>query len=183
MGRRTAATHFAVLLTALSVLSHPLPVSARLPDGPQVPCRGQALRVLKGRGDMEVVRLRDFYIQASVKRKSYQVGETIQFPVTVSRPSNTDPLGLGVPTDPGSLGPAEDVYLGVGVMVGDVFLPGFAITDANGQALVKVKVEKYVKPTVVDVAFYAWKIVVDRPCLRVEENGFRAVARMFKIER
>ena len=83
----------------------------------------------------------------------------------------------------GSLGPVEEANIGVGLLVGDVFLPGFAITDANGDAVIKVKIEKYVKPATVDAAFYSWKIAADSPCLRVEENGFRAVPAMFKITR
>ena len=161
-----------------------LPASATPTQGaPLVPCKPQVLKLLSGHRDMEVVSLRDFYIEASVKKKSYKVGDTIQFPVRVSRPSDSDPLGLGVPTDPGSIGPAEEVNIGVGLLVGEVFLPGFAVTDANGEALIKVKVESYVKPATVDAAFYAWKVAVDTPCVRVEENGFRPVSRMFKITR
>ena len=148
---------------------------------PSVPCKAEALEVLSGQRDMEVVRLRDFYIEVSVKKKSYQIGETIHLPVRVSRPADSDPLALGVPTDPGTLGPAEDVYVGVGLLAGDVFLPGFAVTDADGVALAKIKVEPPAKVGSVDAAFYAWKTIVDRPCLRVEENGFKAVSRMFKI--
>ena len=170
-----------VVAVAAVVMACAAPVSAAPIDAPSdMPCKSKALRVL--RGDMEVVSLRDLYVEAKVKEKSYQIGDTIQFPVTVSRPAESDPLGLGVPTDPGSLGPAEEVNIGVGLLIGDVFLPGFAVTDANGEALIKVKVEKYVKPAVVDAAFYAWKIALNTPCVIVQENGFRAVARMFKIE-
>ena len=148
-----------------------------------IPCKRHALKVLSGQRSMETVSLRDFWIEPKVKKKTYKIGETVTFPVHVSRPAEQDPFGLGIPTDPGSIGPVDGANIGVGLLVGDVFLPGFAITDAGGDAVIKVKIESYVKPAVVDAAFYSWKIVQDTPCLRIEENGFRAVASMFKITR
>ena len=158
------------------------PVSAKPIDSTApIPCKRQALNVLSGQRSMETVSLRDFWIEPDIKKKTYKIGETVQFPVNVSRPADQDPFNLGISMDAGSLGPVEEASVGVGVLVGDVFLPGFGITDANGDTLLKVKLENYVKPGIADVAFYSWKIVQDTPCLRVEENGFRAVARMFKV--
>jgi hypothetical protein len=160
------------------------PVSARQMDAAApIPCKRHALKVLSGQRSMETVSLRDFWIEASVKKKTYKIGDTIQFPVNVSRPAEQDPFGGGVPTDAGSLGPVEEASVGAGVLIGDVFLPGFGITDANGDTVLKVKIENYVKPGVADVAFYSWKIVQDTPCLRIEENGFRAFSRMFTVKK
>ena len=156
-----------------------MPLSSAAP----IPCKRHALKVLSGQRSMETVSIRDFYIEPSVKKKTYRIGQTVTFPVHVSRPAEEDPIDLGMEMEPGSLGPVEDANVGVGLLVGDVFLPGFAITDANGDAVIKVKIEKYVKPATVDAAFYSWKIVQDTPCLRIEENGFKPVAAMFKITR
>ncbi|MGH2755906.1 MAG: hypothetical protein ACRDLB_15940 [Actinomycetota bacterium] len=173
-----------VALVAVGMVAAAAPVTAKtVGAAAPIPCKRHAIRVLGQQRNMETVSLRDFYIEASVKKKTYRVGDTIQFPVHVSRPAEEDPFGLGMSMNPGSMGPVEEANIGVGLLIGDVFLPGFAITDANGDALIKVKIENYVKPATVDAAFYSWKIAADSPCLRVEENGFRAVPSMFKITR
>jgi hypothetical protein len=173
-----------VVLLAAALGATAAPATAKpLDAAAPIPCKRHALGVLSGQRSMEVVSIRDFWIEPSVKKKTYRIGETATFPVNVSRPADEDPFGLGMQMDAGSMGPVEEANIGVGLLVGDVFLPGFAITDANGDAVIKVKIEKYVKPSVVDAAFYSWKIVQDTPCLRIEENGFRAVSGMFKITR
>jgi hypothetical protein len=182
MGTKVKRALAAVLAAGLVTVVVPASAAPQNAGAP-IPCKRQALKVLSGQRSMETVSLRDFWIEPKVKKKTYKIGETVTFPVNVSRPAEQDPFGLGVPTDPGSLGAVEEANIGVGLLVGDVFLPGFAITDAGGDAVIKVKIENYVKPAVVDAAFYSWKIVQDTPCLRIEENGFRAVPSMFKITR
>lgn len=126
-----------------------------------------------GCGAMETVSLKTFKIEAKPRKKHYRVGETIIFDAKVVRPNDDDPLGLGVPMDGVEKQPAEEVNIGAGLIIDDVFLSGFAVTDEKGKATIKIKVEKYAKPGTADAAFYAWKVQVDTPCLRVEENGFR----------
>jgi hypothetical protein len=131
---------------------------------------------------METVTLRTFHIDAKVRRTKYRIGETATFDVVVVRPAEEDPFALGVPTEGVEPMPAEDVSVGVGLLIGNVFLPGFAITDAEGKATITVKIQKYVKPGPVDAAFYAWKVQADTPCLRVEENGFRPYPSLFSVK-
>ena len=182
MGTKVKRAFAAVLAAGLVTVVVPASAAPQNAAAP-IPCKRHALKVMSGQRSMETVSLRDFWIEPKVKKKTYKIGETVTFPVHVSRPAEQDPFGLGVPTEPGSLGAVEAANIGVGLLVGDVFLPGFAITDADGNAVIKVKIENYVKPAVVDAAFYSWKIVQDTPCLRIEENGFRAVPAMFKITR
>jgi hypothetical protein len=173
-----------IALVAAGMFAAAAPASAKpLGSAAPIPCKRQALKVLGGQRSMETISLRDFYIEPSVKKKTVRIGETAVFPVHVSRPAEEDPLDLGLEMEPGSIGPVEDANIGVGLLVGDVFLPGFAVTDANGDAVIKVKIENYVKPATVDAAFYSWKVVQDTPCLRIEENGFKAVPALFKITR
>ncbi len=138
-----------------------------------IPCSGTKA--------METLSLRTFKIDAKPQRKTYKVGQTVLIEALVVRPDDTDPFQQGIPTDGVDKRPAEGINIGAGLLIGDVFLPGFAVTDAEGKALLKIKLEKYVKPAVVDVALYAWNVVQDTPCLRVEENGYRAYPEMFAV--
>lgn len=135
---------------------------------------GAAPGALAQRCAMETVTLKNFKIEAKPRKAAYSIGDTIVFDAKVVRPNDTDPFGLGVPMDPVDKMPAEEVNVGAGLIVNDVFLSGFAVTGADGKAVIKIKIEKYARPGIADVAFYAWKTQAETPCLRVEENGFRA---------
>lgn len=170
MGKRklSVALGVALLATLLGPTSA-APASAG-------PCSG-------GTRAMETVSLRMFHIESEATKQVYKIGDTAVFHTTVVRPAEEDPLNMGIPTDGVDPSPAADVNVGVGLLIGDVFLPGFARTDANGHAKIKIKIEKYVKPGAADAAFYAWNVVQDTPCLRIEENGFRAYMEMFEVKK
>lgn len=129
----------------------------------------------------ETVTLRNFKIEAKPRKNAYPIGDTIVFEAKVVRPDDTDPLGMGAPMPIDKMA-AEGVNVGAGLIVNDVFLSGFAVTDAQGKALIKIRIEKYARPGVADAAFYAWKTQVETPCLRVEENGFRAYPEMVTVK-
>lgn len=130
---------------------------------------------------LETVTLRSFKVEAKPRKKAYSVGDTIVFDVKVVRPDDSDPFGMGAPM-PVDKTPAEEVNVGAGLIINDVFLSGFAITDAEGKAVIKIKIEKYARPGVADAAFYAWKTQAETPCLRVEENGFRAYPEIVTVK-
>jgi len=130
---------------------------------------------------MEQVSLRTLHVEAAVSKKTYRKGDTATFPVQVTRPGTEDPFGQGIPMDRPYVMPAEDVNIGVGLLFGDVFLPGFAVTDAEGKAKIKVKIEKYVQPGKVMASFYTWKTQAESPCLTLQENGFRTYPDMFAV--
>lgn len=167
--KRIAAALSAGLIAVLLV-----PSAASADAAAPVPCSNSR--------NMEQVSLRTFNIDAKVVKPAYRIGQTAVFKVTVVRPADGDPMNLGVPMDGVPPQPAPDINVGVGLLVGDVFLPGFAITDENGKATVKVKIESYAQPAVVDAAFYAWKVAADSPCAKVMENGFRAYPEMFTVK-
>ena len=130
---------------------------------------------------METVALKTFHLVLAADKKVYKVGDTATVEVTVTRPAHEDPLGNGIPFDPPQSYPAEDVNVGIGLRVGDVFLFGHSITDAEGKAAVKVKLEPWTPagPAIADG--FAWEVAADTPCLRVEENGYQQRPNIFKV--
>lgn len=125
-------------------------------------------------GAVEVVSLRTFHIDMKFPTR-VAIGETAKIKVNVTSPAKEDPLGQGIPMERPFVEPQPDVIVGVGLMVGRVFLPGAAITDENGDGLVRIRMEKWApKNKPVHVSSYAWRIVQQTPCLTVQEEGYRA---------
>lgn len=166
-----------------AVLAVVLPTGVSAAPAP-VPCSGGVEKMARSQGAMETLALRTLHIEAETAKKSYRIGEVASFPVVVTRPAKEDPLGQGIPMEdrPMTMG-AEDVNIGVGLLFNDVFLPGFATTDEEGNTTIKVMIEKYVKPGPAQASFYTWNTQADTPCLRVEENGFRAYADFFTVKK
>lgn len=129
----------------------------------------------------ETVSLKTFNLIVSASKKVYKVGDTASIKVNVTRPAHEDPLGNGIPIDPPTTQPAANVNVGIGLRVGDVFLFGHSITDANGDAAVKVKLEPWTPTGSAIADAFAWNIVQDTPCLRIEENGYQQSPNIFKV--
>ncbi|MEA2447600.1 MAG: hypothetical protein QOK47_1237 [Actinomycetota bacterium] len=130
---------------------------------------------------METVSLKTFYLVVKSDKKVYKIGDTAVIKVNVSRPADQDPLGNGIPIDRPTSQPAENVNVGIGLRVGDVFLFGHSMTDANGDASVKVKLEPWTPPGNAIADAFAWNIVQDTPCLRIEENGYQQAPNIFRV--
>ncbi|MEA2497694.1 MAG: hypothetical protein QOH26_99 [Actinomycetota bacterium] len=181
IGRRRSRSVFGAV--ALCLFAALVPTSAL--SAPTVPCKDAALAFLSGKQDkqMETVQLRTFHIEAKPLAKGYKIGRAAKVSVQITRPADEDPTGSGIPLPAGPLSsPAPDVFVGVGVNVGDVFLPGFAVTDEQGKAVVKVELKSYTVPGSADVSVYAYQTTANTTCLRVEENGFRQYPKMFSIK-
>jgi hypothetical protein len=172
-------------MLAVSMVAGALVAAA--PSSPAGACSSSNVQILKQgirsarSGSNETVALRTLHIEAKVPKKVYKVGEIIKMPVEVTRPAKEDPLGQGIPMDRPYVMPAEGVNLGVGLVIGDVFLPGFGVTDEEGKVTVQIRVEKWVKPAVANASFYSWKTQVESVCARVEEFGFRPYPSFFKV--
>lgn len=132
---------------------------------------------------METLGLRTYNLEVKATKRSYKVGDTAKVRVTVTRPAQEDPLGQGIPLSSPESFPAEDVNVGIGLRVGDVFLFGHSVTDADGLAIVKVKIASYAPAGKASADAYAWKTAIDTPCMRVEENGYKPVPNIFTIVR
>ena len=129
------------------------------------------------RGAMETATLRTFHLEVEQPKKTWKIGETAVINVTVTRPANEDPLGEGEPmpwTERPYIEPAPGAIVGVGLHIGRVFLPGAAITDENGLAKVRIKIENYAPAgKVVDASVYAWRVLQETQCLTVQEDGYK----------
>ena len=174
MKRRLGGAAIAIAIAAV------LPVS---PAGAApVPCRDGALRMLRGDA-RETIRVRTFYIDAKTQAESYRIGSRAKIDVLVTRPAHEDPLDLDVEYEPPASLPAENVIVGLGVHVGDVFIPGFSRTNAEGKATISMKLPRYVKPGTASITVYAWNILHESPCLRIEEDGYMTYPEAFEVTR
>ena len=169
------------VIAAFALLASLLPGSAGAsPAASPLPCSGRALDVM--RYGMEQVQLKTLDLEATAAKKSYRIGEVAKFKALVTRPAKEDPLGQGVPMDRPYVTPAEDISVGVGLLFnGNVFLPGFGVTDEEGQVTLKVKIQNYVKPGTVHASFFAWKTVADLPCARIDETGHKPIPDIFRV--
>jgi hypothetical protein len=149
---------------------------------PAIPCRGVVARQLRSSA-MDIVQLRTFTVEVKPLAKTYKIGGPAKVAVTVTRPAHGDPLQLGPELDPPATAPAANVSVGVGVHLGDVFVPGFGITDEAGETTIAVKLPSYMKPGVADLDGYAWKNQVDSPCMTIEEDGYTHLVKGFSVTR
>ena len=132
-------------------------------------------------GGVETLSLKTFHLEVQANKKVYKIGETANIKVTVTRPAEEDPLGNGIPMERPYVEPAPDVNIGVGLAIGRVFLPGAGITDENGVAIVRIKIERYApRNQWADASAYAWKVLHEMPCATVQEDGFRMTPQMFR---
>ena len=176
MRRRASVTGLACVLIAACFAAAPATASP-------VPCRGRAIARLRGNDLRETVRVRTFYIEAEPQSDGYKVGTTAKIDITVTRPAHEDPANQEVEFEPPTSVPAENVIVGIGVTVDQVFVPGFSRTDADGKATVSLKLPRYMKPGTAALTVYAWNVVHESPCLRVEEDGYRQYPEAFEVTR
>jgi hypothetical protein len=166
------------VVVAVSLSAAPPPVAA----APSVPCRGRVSRHLRNNA-MDIVQLRTFTVEIKPLAKTYKIGKPAQVAVVVTRPAHRDPLQLGPEFEPPTSAPAADVSVGVGIHVGEAFVPGFGVTDENGKTTVTIKLPSYMKPGFADLDGYAWKIQFDSPCMTIEEDGYTHMDKAFAVER
>lgn len=133
MGKRRRAAALTTAILALSVL----------PGARAVPAPGNRCADVN-------VPIRNFKIEAKWAESTVSIGDTAVIEVFVTRTSEEDPLtdeGQPYPTGRPMDEPAEDVVVGISMVVGNVFLNGSnAVTDAEGRADVKVKIKSYTRP-------------------------------------
>jgi len=175
MRRRTSLLAVTAILAGTLSFASAAPAQACSARGVRSGLRSGAL--------LETVGLRTYHLDVKPDKKSYRVGDVAKVHVTVTRPGEEDPLGQGIPIGSPENFPAEGVNVGIGLRVGDVFLFGHNVTDAEGRATVKVKIASYAPPGKASADAYAWKTAVDTPCARVEENGYTSIRNIFTVLR
>jgi hypothetical protein len=133
------------------------------------------------------IPVRSFHIDWKWDKKSYKIGQTAKLSLTVTRPSDKDPVsddGQPLPVDRPTSAPAEGVTVGVGIYVGDVFLSGGGITDAEGKLVAPVRIQSYTKPGMADQTIYAFKrYLTETRCVYVQEFEFVHTEGVFKVTR
>ena len=108
------------------------------------------------------VPLRMFKVEAKWQDPSVSVGDVAELDIVVTRTAEEDPVteeGTPYPTGRPMDEPAEDVELGIRLLVGDYFLSTGAMTDAEGKATAKVKIPSYVEPGSGKPGVYAEKLL------------------------
>lgn len=95
------------------------------------------------------VPLRNFKLEAKWADKTVRVGETALLKVRVTRTADEDPVtddGIPYPTGRPMNEPAEDVELGLALFVGNVYLNGAGLTDADGEAEIPIQIRGFTRP-------------------------------------
>jgi hypothetical protein len=165
LGRLTRAVlGSAIVLGALPVAVSPAAAA---------PCAPQA---------MEYITLNTLHVDVGRLKRAYSKGDVVKVKVAVSRPSENDPVGLGVSMDRPVSEPAEDVNVGIGISIGRVFLPGYSLTDEDGKATVKIRIASYAPAgKMAQLQAFAYQERLNTPCLIVEEQGYEAKPNAFKV--
>jgi hypothetical protein len=148
-----------------------------------LPVMGSAAAADSCAARMEYVTLNTLHVDVAPLKKSYRKGDVVKLKVRVSRPSENDPVGLGISMDRPFSEPAADVNVGVGLSIGRVFLPGYSLTDESGRATVRIKIERYAPSgKVAHVQVFAYMERANTPCLVVEEQGYEAMPNAFRVK-
>lgn len=145
-----------------------------------IPCRGWVARQLQA-DNFDIYQVWTFSVHPKPLAKAYKVGQVAKVHVLVERPGPADPAGQGVPMPSPTYAPAEGVNVGVGVKVGPVFLPGYGVTDANGEVDVPVKLQSYTPAGIADIEVFAYKNDAESPCVTIQEDGYTSLPRAFKV--
>jgi hypothetical protein len=151
------------------------------PSRPSTRAMTLAIATQEGRNHLETVTLRSLHVVLKADRKAYRIGQTAKLTATVTRPAHEDPFGQGVEFTPPTSFPAEDIVVGVGLSVGNVYLYGHGKTNARGKALVKVKITPYTPPGSADADAFARKTQVRTICASVEEVGYTHKPKLFNV--
>jgi hypothetical protein len=141
----------------------------------------RAVATQEGRSGLETITLRTYNVVVKASRKAYRIGQTAKMTATVTRPAHEDPFGEGIQFDPPASFPAEDVVVGVGLSVGDVYLYGHGTTNARGKALIKIKIAPYTSPGTASADVFARKTQVRTICASLEEVGYKRVPKLFNV--
>lgn len=167
-------------LTAASLIAAVLVAAAPSPAQACMPFTRQMVFDNMRNGSMETITLRTFNLDVT-HPKVAEIGTTITIKVLVTRPAKEDPLGNGIPMDRPFVEPASDVIVGVGLSVGNVFLPGAALSNEDGVAKVRIVMQDYAPADkTVNMSVYAWKIAQQTPCLTVQEDGYKTIPGAFR---
>lgn len=139
---------FRPLLATLALLAALVPSTGSAAPAPAPHCADVSLA------------LRNFKVEAKWVKSTVKVGDTARLQVLVTRTADEDPItedGEPYPTGRPMEEPVEDVVLGLNMLVGNVFLTGDGVTNAEGKSEVKIKIKTIAKPGTGTSRLYAEK--------------------------
>ena len=132
---------------------------------------------------LEFVYLETFKVDVEMPKGTYKPGQSVPFPVTVTRPAEEDPLGQGVPMPRPYVEPAADVPVVIVAFAKDVLIIDYKLTDAQGKVNLALKLPKYTPAGPVSARIYAQKLLRDTNCLVIYETGEVTMGRAFDVKR
>lgn len=122
-------------------------------------------------------------VKAQPMKKVYTRGDTIKVAFTVTRPGPEDPGGNGVAFPEGTPSmPAQDVEVHASFWAGNFYKYGKSITDANGHAVVKIKTDSKMPPTLVDLDVSGHVYYNRGGCPDGEEVGYNSYPKAFTLK-
>ena len=133
--------------------------------------------------NLEFVYLTTFKLDVKMPTGPFKPGQTVPFPVTVTRPAEEDPLGQGVPMPRPHVEAAADVPVVIVAFAKDVLMIDYKLTDANGKVGLALKLPKYTPAGPVSARIYAQKLLQDTNCVVIYETGELTMGRAFDVVR
>lgn len=133
--------------------------------------------------NLEFVYLNTFKLEVKMPKGTFQPGDKVPFPTTVTRPADEDPLGQGVPTPRPIVEPAPDVPVVIVAFADDVLLIDYKLTDAQGKVNLALKLPKYMPEGPVSARIYAQKLLQDTNCITIYEVGEMTIGHAFHVDR
>lgn len=133
--------------------------------------------------NLEFVYLTTFKLDVKMPKGPFKPGQTVPFPVTVTRPAEEDPMGQGVSTPRPYVEAAPDVPVVIVAFAKDVLMIDYKFTDANGKVNLGIKLPKYVPEGPVSARIYAQKLLQDTNCVVLYETGELTMGQAFEVDR
>ena len=128
-----------LLALVLIVAVPPAPAARAAPAAPSAPSAQAHCADVK-------VPLRNLKIEAKWADKTVRVGDTARLKLHVTRTADEDPVTEEPwPTGRPMEEPVEGVELGLALFVGNVYLNGAGFTDAEGGAVIPVRIQSYTR--------------------------------------
>ncbi len=132
------------------------------------------------------VMLHRLNVEIEARDDAYPRGTKAKIDADVTRTLDKDPTGTGVAPGFPYEEPAGDVNVGVGLIVGGMWVGGdWQLTDAQGEALMKPLILGHSPYSWAKVGAFAWKVLAQDPqgCATLMEVGEVEVSQMFRVTR
>lgn len=132
--------------------------------------------------NLEFIYLETFKVELTKAPKGqFEPGDTVKFPLTVTRPAERDPLGQGISTPRPVVEPAPEVPVVIVAFADDVLLIDYKLTDQDGKVNLALKLPSYMPSGTVSARIYAQKLLQDTNCITIYEVGELTLGAAFEV--